>query len=213
MKRLAKHTVDLAEIARRTRPEQLTQLHAFNSRCQRYAKQLTRLPAQPPAIDWAHYKANVSPAHVATVEHFCSAYEALRVPEPQDTQSAEVDAQLVAVRQDIASFVAASEQRICALQAEIDAIRGLLPFDQMTMEDFIDAFPGQGPDFLNRPTFWPHTREEQPLAGADGMLAGEAHLLQQICGLRERIAARIQSGQRARTEVNGAVGDVEWKAA
>ena len=32
----------------------------------------------------------------------------------------------------------------------------------MTMEDYRDAFPEQALDPINRPTFWPHTPEEQP---------------------------------------------------
>lgn len=81
----------------------------------------------------------------------------------------------------------------------------MLPFDQMTLEDFIDAYPSHGPDFLNRPTFWPHGAEDQPDANGPDMLLGEAHLLQQLIGLRERIAKNIRNDQK----VVG--GDIAWK--
>lgn len=32
----------------------------------------------------------------------------------------------------------------------------------MTMEMFYDLFPKDALDPVNRPTFWPHTPEEQP---------------------------------------------------
>lgn len=37
----------------------------------------------------------------------------------------------------------------------------MMPFNEMTMEDFADAFPDFAPDFIKKPTFWPHTPEEQ----------------------------------------------------
>lgn len=39
-------------------------------------------------------------------------------------------------------------------------IKALLPYEQMTMEDYKDAFPEQALDPLNKPTFWPHTPDE-----------------------------------------------------
>ena len=45
----------------------------------------------------------------------------------------------------------------------MEHLKGLIPFDQMTMEDYIDAFPMHAQDFINRPTFWPHTVDEQPV--------------------------------------------------
>lgn len=46
-------------------------------------------------------------------------------------------------------------------QNEIAETKALLPFDQMTMEDVYDAYPDQALDSLNKPTFWPHTPDEQ----------------------------------------------------
>lgn len=41
-------------------------------------------------------------------------------------------------------------------------LASLIPFDQMTMEDFRDAYPEIAFDPLNKPTFWPHNPEDQP---------------------------------------------------
>lgn len=37
----------------------------------------------------------------------------------------------------------------------------MIPFEQMTLEDFIETFPNDALDCHNRPTFWPHTISEQ----------------------------------------------------
>ena len=37
-----------------------------------------------------------------------------------------------------------------------------MPFEEMTMDDFIDLYPDIAPNFITKPTFWPHTPEEQP---------------------------------------------------
>lgn len=202
MKRLTRHTVDLAALAERVRPEAKPQMDAFRERCQKYVAAIDQLPAEMPKLDWDFYRKNVKSTVVGVVDQFKSAYEQFKVPEPVDTQTAIVDTALVQTKEQIAVFKAASVERCCALRTEIDQINALLPFEQMTLEDYIDAFPQHGPDFLNRPTFWPHNDEEQLSNGelhADGgvhLLAGEAHLLQRLCGLRERLAHRIEDTQR-----------------
>lgn len=31
----------------------------------------------------------------------------------------------------------------------------------MSLEEFADCFPNDAQNFIERPTFWPHTKEEQ----------------------------------------------------
>lgn len=38
----------------------------------------------------------------------------------------------------------------------------MIPYEQMTMEDFKDAHPDIAIDPVNRPTVWPHRAEFQP---------------------------------------------------
>lgn len=44
---------------------------------------------------------------------------------------------------------------------ELAHIASLLSYDQMTLEDYKDAYPDEALDPLNKPTYWPHTPEEQ----------------------------------------------------
>lgn len=54
-----------------------------------------------------------------------------------------------------------SQERIANFQSEITRISNLMPFNEMTMEDFAEAYPDQAwnPD---KPTIWPHLPEHQP---------------------------------------------------
>lgn len=46
-------------------------------------------------------------------------------------------------------------------EKEIAETKALLPYGQMTMEDFRDSYPDLAIDPINKPTFWPHDPEEQ----------------------------------------------------
>lgn len=50
---------------------------------------------------------------------------------------------------------------ICRYKKQLADLAGLIPYDQMTMEDYRDAYPEDAVDPINKPTFWPHTPEEQ----------------------------------------------------
>lgn len=58
-------------------------------------------------------------------------------------------------------FVTQSNERIKQYEAEVARVKSLIPFDQMTMEDFKDAYPDAALNPLEKPTFWPHDPEEQ----------------------------------------------------
>lgn len=86
----------------------------------------------------------------------------MKIPYPSDNLSAQIDQQKEASKKEIENFISASNGRIAELEKAIVHINSLLPYDQMTMEDCRDAFPDEALDPINRPTFWPHTPEEQP---------------------------------------------------
>lgn len=96
-------------------------------------------PENPPKLDWAYYQKNVPIAGM--VDKFQKAYEALQIPYPADTVTAQVEAQEKQVREEISKFCKESEARIADYQSQIAALKALLPFDQMTMEDYRDAYP------------------------------------------------------------------------
>lgn len=95
------------------------------------------------------------------VDTFQKQYEALKVPYPADTVSSQIDQQKTATLKEIEAFVIASKARIAGSEKSIAHLKSLLPFNQMTMEDYRDAYPDLALDPINNPTFWPHTEEEQ----------------------------------------------------
>lgn len=60
------------------------------------------------------------------------------------------------------AFVAASQGKIKEYEARIAKWDDVLPYEEMTLEDYKNAFPDQALDPLNRPTLWPHTPDQQP---------------------------------------------------
>ena len=70
---------------------------------------------------------------------------------------------LVIVQLDqVKQFIVESNGRIAKAQETIAKWDNVLPFEEMTLEDFNEAFPEKAFVPLKRPTFWPHTPEDQP---------------------------------------------------
>ncbi|SPP87659.1 ATP synthase subunit d, mitochondrial [Drosophila guanche] len=158
-RRIAQSSINWSALAERVPANQKTSFGAFKTKSDIYVRAVMANPESPPKIDWAYYKAMVPVAGL--VDSFQKQYDALSVPYPKDTVSPQVDAEIKESQSEIASYKKVSEQRIQNYQKEIAHLKSLLPYDQMTMEDYRDAFPDSALDPLNKPTFWPHTPEEQ----------------------------------------------------
>uniref|UniRef100_A0A2A4K6N8 Uncharacterized protein n=1 Tax=Heliothis virescens TaxID=7102 RepID=A0A2A4K6N8_HELVI len=116
-------------------------------------------PAEPPKIDWEFYKKSVPVAGL--VEKFQSSYESLKVPYPEDKLSAAVDKQWSDLQPQIKKFSEGMKKQIEKDQKEIARINALPKFEDMTMEMVRERFPEVALDPVNKPTFWPHTDDEQ----------------------------------------------------
>ena len=157
-RRITQSSINWSGLAERVPTNQKGSFANFKSKSDSYLRAVLANPETPPKIDWAHYKKLV-PA--AMVDNFQQKYEALKVPYPADNVSSQIDSQAKDTKSEIDKFVKDSKDRICKYEAEISHINGLLPYEQMTLEDYRDAFPEKALDPINRPTFWPHTPEEQ----------------------------------------------------
>lgn len=159
-KRITQSNINWSALGERVPVAQKNHFLAFKSRSDKYLRAMMANPEQPPKIDWAAYKSKIPIPGL--VESFQKSYESLKVPYPADTLSSEVDKLRTQVSNDIAKFKKESDARIAAHKSEAERIKSLLPYAQMTMEDFRDAHPDQALDPLNRPTFWPHDDDIQP---------------------------------------------------
>ncbi|CAG9808966.1 unnamed protein product [Chironomus riparius] len=158
-RRIAASSINWAALAERVPPTQRTNFTAFKSKSDKYLRSVLANPENPPKLDWAAYKNKVPIAGM--VDTFQKQYEALKIPYPADNVSSQVDQQKQQVAKEIDGFKNESNGRIAKHEASINHLKSLLPFNQMTMEDFAEAFPDQAMDPINKPTFWPHDAAEQ----------------------------------------------------
>ncbi|XP_022901608.1 ATP synthase subunit d, mitochondrial-like [Onthophagus taurus] len=158
-KRISQSSINWAALAERVPEHQKPQFIAFKSKADNYLRKVQQLPDAPPKLDWAFYKAKVPvPGMVAEFE---KSYSALNIPFPADTVSGQLDSQEKEIKQDIEKFKTESNARIEEYKKQLAHLASLLPYDQMTLEDYRDAFPEDALDTLNKPTFWPHAPEDQ----------------------------------------------------
>lgn len=58
-------------------------------------------------------------------------------------------------------FIQASNERIKKFQKEIEAIKAVAPYEQMTVEEYFHIYPNLALKPLTKPTLYPHTPEVQ----------------------------------------------------
>ncbi|KAK7789663.1 hypothetical protein R5R35_003071 [Gryllus longicercus] len=158
-KRITNINIDWTALADRVPEAQRPLLAAFKAKSDGYLRRMIANPQQPPKIDWSYYTSRVPVKGM--VADFQKQYDALAIPYPKDTYTSLIDAQEKEALKEIAEFVKASNARIASYEEEVKRLKSLVPFENMTMEEFFQAYPEQGFD-PKKPTFWPHIPEEQP---------------------------------------------------
>ncbi|XP_015595318.1 ATP synthase subunit d, mitochondrial [Cephus cinctus] len=159
MSRRALTAINWAALAERVPEAEKPALAAFRAKSDQYLRRVQENPPEAPKIDWSFYQKNIPIAGM--VEKFRKEYESLSIPYPADNYTKLVDAEAVEVEGNIKQFVQESNQRIEEYNTQISHLKSLIPFGQMTMEDFKDAYPEQALDPINNPTFWPHDPDSQ----------------------------------------------------
>merc|ERR1711970_211260 len=169
-KRIAASAINWSEFAARVPANQKGAFNAFKGKSDAYLRAVVTLPEALPPIDFSAYAARVSVPGM--VETFQKEYESIAIPYPEDTVSGAIDEQEAAAAVETKEFIAASAARIAELGVELAKWQNMIPYDQMTMEEWAEAFPEQTID-VDNPTLWPHTPEDQP--GYVAPDAAEAH--------------------------------------
>uniref|UniRef100_A0A3Q3GX48 ATP synthase subunit d, mitochondrial n=1 Tax=Kryptolebias marmoratus TaxID=37003 RepID=A0A3Q3GX48_KRYMA len=150
-RRVALKAIDWVAFAERVPPNQRSNFNALKTRSDAISAKLTSLPETPAPIDWSYYRTAV--AKPGMVDEFEKKFKGLKIPEPIDTQTSVINAQE-------AEAVSSSALFLCTLSlffgfVQLLKFKNMVPFDQMTLEDYYEAFPETKLDKVKYP-YWPH---------------------------------------------------------
>ena len=159
MSRKAIKTINWAALAERIPESEKTALAAFRAKSEQHLRRMVANPESPPKIDWSYYKKTVTAPGL--VDQFQKQYETLSIPYPADKYTAEIESEEKQIAKKMEEFIQEVDKAIGQSQREIENIKSLLPYSEMTMEDFRDVHPelAFNPE---KPTAWPHTPDSQP---------------------------------------------------
>ncbi|MCL4120483.1 UNVERIFIED_CONTAM: hypothetical protein GTU68_065657 [Idotea baltica] len=124
-----------------------------------YVRKVASLPDALPQIHWDQYASRV--AVPGMVNEFKKQYEALQISYPKDSYSPAIDSVQAKVMKEVKEFIVKSEETIAERKAELSKWEAMIPFTEMTLEEYAEAFPDQAIN-LDKPTMYPHTPESQP---------------------------------------------------
>ncbi|XP_060108752.1 ATP synthase subunit d, mitochondrial [Heteronotia binoei] len=152
-RRAALKAIDWVAFAERVPPNQKTMFNALKTRSDALSAKLASLPESPPDIDWAFYKRVV--AKPGMVDEFEKKYKAFKVPEPVDNETVKIETQEQEANKSAASYIQASKARVDQFEKELQKLKSMIPFEEMTYDDYYEAFPETKPDKEKYP-YWPY---------------------------------------------------------
>lgn len=157
-KRFAGSKVNWAQLTSKLTDADRPHFNTFKAKYDGYLRKMTALPENPPKIDWASYKAKIPVAGL--VDQFQKQYEALQIPFPADTESAKINEDEKKLLAEAHAWIQESNTRIAQYKKEIEEEESLIPVTEMTLQEYVQAYPENGYDPKN-PTFWPHDADSQ----------------------------------------------------
>ncbi|XP_018790496.1 PREDICTED: uncharacterized protein LOC108969930 [Bactrocera latifrons] len=159
----------LGELAKRVPNNQKKQFRHFLDLNTEYKKRVNKYPEKLPRIDWDYYRTNVRIEAIKMVDEFEKKYEELnkvfddRVKLDTQKYYEELEKQRTVVQAQVKQYIAESNERVKAYEAEIERLCEMKPYSSMTMEEFINLRP-ECSNYIphqRKPLFWPHDPDEQ----------------------------------------------------
>ncbi|XP_071964362.1 ATP synthase subunit d, mitochondrial-like [Antedon mediterranea] len=152
-KRVAQKAVDWAAFAERVPPNQKVQFNALKGKSDAIKAKFMMTPEKPPAIDWAFYKNKVPVAGL--VDKFQKQFESFKVPYPTESVTPMIADQEKQMDKQASDFKVESDKRVAKYEQEIAKLNSMIPFEEMTKEEFVEYFP-ESVDYIKKYPYWPH---------------------------------------------------------
>ncbi|XP_035205010.1 ATP synthase subunit d, mitochondrial-like [Stegodyphus dumicola] len=92
-----------------------------------------------------------------------SKYNSLKVPYPADKLTPAIDDQEKKLDVFLKSFAELCDLRSKYYEKQLNWWKDMMPFDEMTMEDYFDYFPDSKDNVYKYPNFWPHDEPPVPV--------------------------------------------------
>lgn len=158
---VAKVTADWSKLATKVHRTEVPKLNKFKSRVDASAVKLASLPDSLPKIDWDYYKANASDAKI--VEEIQKKYSSLKidVPKAPESRLAELKQAQLDDERRYKAFAEVAKSYIDSSEVVKTKFKNMLPFREMTLEDWALTFPE-----------WTNHSIENPVMGSYSRFAG-----------------------------------------
>ncbi|GFT86618.1 ATP synthase subunit d, mitochondrial [Nephila pilipes] len=160
-KRFVKSSIDWAAFAERVPPNEKIKFQAFKAKVDGYTKKLMSYPEKQPTIDFASYRARLP--HLAMVDEFEKQFKAVKISYPADKLTPLIDDQEKKVNEKIKLQKEIADLNCKYYEKQLQWWKNMMPFDEMTMDDYKDYFPDSDSHVYDKPNFWPHTEPPKPV--------------------------------------------------
>lgn len=165
MSRRAIKAINWSAIAERVPEQQKGFFIAFKAKSDQYLRRMMANPETSPQLNWEYYKKNVTTPGL--VEKFQKEYEALKVPFPADKYTSLIDGEEKIMLQEVEKFRQQCEKDIERFTANINKLKAIMPYGDMTIEEFLEYHPECACGTVYNPSIWPHTPEMKENENAD----------------------------------------------
>lgn len=138
-RRVGQKAIDWIAFAERVPPNQRIQFNTLKTRFDALKSRHSATPEKPAPLDWDMYRKIVPIPGL--VDKFEKQFAAVKVPLPNDPVTATIDAQQKEMDKNAAVWKADGEKKIAEYQKEVDKFTNMVPWEEMTVEEFDEYFP------------------------------------------------------------------------
>lgn len=128
-----------SQVATKVPHEARPNMSAMRAKYETIKTSLDSISAKPEPINWDFYAKNISKPGM--VEAFRKAYEAVTVPYPKDVETAKINEKEKELEEHSLKVVKLANEQIAKYEAELQEIKSLKPFEEMTVDEYAAAHP------------------------------------------------------------------------